>query len=340
MGCKLQGHLENSHLSHLQVLGVTYKQPCRRTSCLLIMDPGLTSIDMEDIGYDDILHMHRGWRRSEIELQSTLYELNALKLNCQQMQDRQSRFVSQIASLESIRDFNMSLQHQMERIEREKLELHEANVKLIQSQANTELLLDDFDSSIITRDREARGVRLENVITREHYQEVVASHRELEIMISSTVESLRCTEARLVKCDKLVDSLRLENASIRLKLDSTLIKMNQCDYELAYASLQLTKLAEEVAAAKATTNVEVGVLKRDISRLLKLLEHCPASRSFRRRWNDSHGMSLVSKELCEGSILRSSRSATGDIRNQAFVQMYGACQTFSGRRMPYTDERN
>lgn len=309
------------------------------------MDPGLTSIDMEDVGYDDILQMHRGWRRSEIELQSTLHELNVFKLNCQQMQDRQSRFVSQIASLESIRDFNMSLQHQMERIEREKLELHEANVKLIQSQSKPELLLDDFDSSIITRDREARGVRLENVIIREHYQEVVASHRELEIMISSTVESLRCTEARLVTCDKLVDSLRLENASIRLKLDSTLIKMNQCDYELAYASLQLTKLAEEVGAAKATkvrettTNVEVGILKRDISRLLRLLEHYPASRSFRRRWNDSHGLSFVSKELCEGSTLRSFRSATGDIRSQALVQMYGACHTFSGRRMPYTDER-
>lgn len=306
------------------------------------MDPGLTSIDLEDIGYDDILQMHRGWRRSETELQSTLYELNALKLNCQQMQDRQSRFVRLIESLETIRDFNMSLQHQMERIEREKLELHEANVKLIQSQSKSKLLLDDFDGSVITIDREARGARLEKVITREHYQEVVASHRELEIMISSTVESLKCAEARLVTCDKLVDSLRLENASIRLKLDSTLIKMNQCDYELAYASLQLTKLAEEVAAAKATKvgettmNLEVGILKRDISRLLKLLEHCPASRSFRKRWNDSHGMSFVSKELCEGSILRSSRSSTGD---NALVQMYGTCHTFRGRCMLNTDER-
>lgn len=306
------------------------------------MDPGLTSIDLEDIGYDDILQMHRGWRRSETELQSTLYELNSLKLNCQQMQDRQSRFVSQIESLESIRDINMSLQHQMERIEREKLELHEANMKLIQSQSKAKLLLDDFDGSVTTIDREARGARLENVITREHYQEVLASHRELEIMISSTVESLKCTEARLVTCDKLIDSLRLENASIRLKLDSTLIKMNQCDYELAYASLQLTKLAEEVAAAKATkvgetiTNVEVEILKRDISRLLKFLEHCPASRSFRKRWNDSHGMSFVSKELCEGSILRSSRSSTGD---NALVQMYGTCHTFRGQCMLNTNER-
>ena len=283
------------------------------------MDLDLTHIDMEDIGYDDVLQMHRGWRRSETELQSTLYELNTLKIKFQQMQDSHARFLHQIESLESIRDFNTSLQDQMERIEREKLELHEVNVQLIHSKSTADLLLNDLEGSAARRDRQTREARLENDITREQYREVAESHRELEIMISNELKCRKTSEARLVECDKLIDSLRLENASIRLKLDSTLIKMNQCDHELAYASLQLSKLAEKVAAVKdtkdkeITTNIEVLILKRDISRLLKLLEHYPASKSFRRRWSDSHGMSFLGSEFHEGSVSTIFRSPAGEV---------------------------
>ena len=185
----------------------------------------------------------------------------------------------------------------------------------------------------MTRSGEIREAGVENNITREHYREVAASHKELEIMISNEVDSRKSSEARLVTCDKLINSLRLENTSIRLKLDSTLIKMNQCDHELAYASTQLSKLAGEIAAAKETkegeisSNVEVRVLKRDISRLLRLLEHYPASKSFRRRWNDSHGLSFVSTELYESTNLRSPTgevhliAACTGVRGMLYVQL-------------------
>ena len=232
--------------------------------CLFIMSLDLTFIDMEDIGYEDVLQMHRGWRRSETELRATICELNTLKIKCQHLQESQARFLSQIESLESIRDLNVSLQEQMERIESEKLQLHEVNVQLIHSNSMAKVLLNDFEVSAATRDRETREARLENNITREQYREVATSRRELEIMVSNEVESRKSSEARLITCDKLINSLHLENASIRLKLDSTLLKMNQCDHELAYVSLELSKLVEEVTAirekksAAISSNVERG----------------------------------------------------------------------------------
>ena len=214
------------------------------------MSLDLTFIDMEDIGYEDVLQMHRGWRRSEIELQATMCELNTLKIKCQHLQESHARFFSQIESLESIRDLNVSLQEQMERIELEKVHLHEVNVQLIHSNSMAKVLLNDFEVFAATRDRETLEARLEIDITREQYREVATSHRELEIMVSNEIESRKSSEARLVTCDKLITSLHLENASIRLKLDSTLLKMNQCDHELAYVSLELSKLVEEVTAIR------------------------------------------------------------------------------------------
>ena len=223
------------------------------------MSLDLTSIDMEDIGYEDVLQMHRGWRRSEIELRATTCELNTLKIKCQHLQESHARFLSQIESLESIRDLNVSLQEKMERIELEKLQLHEVNVQLIHSNSMAKVLLNDFEVSAATRDRETREARLENDITREQYRGVTASHRELEIMVSNETESRKSSEARLATCDKLINSLHLENASIRLKLDSTLLKMNQCDHELAYVSLELSKLVEEVTAIREKKSIAIAL---------------------------------------------------------------------------------
>jgi hypothetical protein len=42
-----------------------------------------------------------------------------------------------------------------------------------------------------------------------------------------------------------------------------------------------------------TAEAEVSILKGDIARLLRLLEHYPAARKFIRHWQDSQGMSFV-----------------------------------------------
>ncbi len=85
-----------------------------------------------------------------------------------------------------------------------------------------------------------------------------------------------------------------------MKLDTTTQRMAQCDTALAQASEQLSALSQEVAGIAetrddlATAQATVGILKGDIARLLRLMEHYPAAKGFLAKWRDcGEGMSFV-----------------------------------------------
>jgi hypothetical protein len=76
--------------------------------------------------------------------------------------------------------------------------------------------------------------------------------------------------------------------------------MAQCDSALAQASEQLSTLSTEVAGIAetrddlATASAELGILKGDITRLLRLMEHYPAAKGFLAKWRDSEdGLSFM-----------------------------------------------
>ena len=75
--------------------------------------------------------------------------------------------------------------------------------------------------------------------------------------------------------------------------------MTQCDESLAQASEQLATLSKEVAGISdtrdelATAQAEVGILKGDIARLMRLLEHYPSAKGFRQKWQECEGMSFM-----------------------------------------------
>lgn len=274
------------------------------------MQSDLSSVDLDNIDYDDVLQLHRCWRRSESELKGVREELAALKDNFRRMQQKHAQFLHELESLESVRDFTINLQAELSQIRQEHAQLIEENNQLLELESRRRQYFDSIDDNEMTSKRAVRDAQAEVEMTRERYHEVAASHKELEIMLSDETASRTSAESRLITCDEVIDALRAEVSSGRLKLDSTLIRMDQCDHELAYASSQLSNLAEEVARLtdtkdqKLTVDAEVEVLKGDISRLIRLLEQYPGSKHFLSRWNDSDGMSYMGSGRPQGSTER------------------------------------
>ena len=60
------------------------------------VEPDLTNVD-----YEDVLHLYRGWRKSEGALKDKTKELNALKIRVKQLQESHIKFRGQIQALES-----------------------------------------------------------------------------------------------------------------------------------------------------------------------------------------------------------------------------------------------
>ena len=61
------------------------------------------SIDLMNIDYEDVLHLYRGWRRSESALKDKNIELAAMRESVSQLQEQHSKFRCQITALESVK---------------------------------------------------------------------------------------------------------------------------------------------------------------------------------------------------------------------------------------------
>ena len=150
-------------------------------------------------------------------------------------------------------------------------------------------------------------VQIEFAMLRGRYEELSISQRELEKMTADEQAMRMAAETRLTSAEGTIDSLREENRALRMKLDSTTQRMTQCDESLAQASEQLATLSKEVAGIAdtrddlATAQAEVGILKGDIARLLRLLEHYPSAKGFLRKWRDGESMSFMGIPRVGGS---------------------------------------
>ena len=272
------------------------------------MDADLTAVDLENVEFEDVLQLHRGWRRAETALNEVTDELNALKRNYENLQDSHRRFKNQIQSLESVKDFTISLQAQLNLARQENVHLARENAHVTEANSRLEKLLKENEESESRSLRDLREAQAELEIVRAHYHEVAVSHKELENMLSNEVAKRTSMESCLVSSDAIVSSLRVENSSLRLKLESNLMRMSQCDQELSSAAIQLSALsgeldsANEANEATLTSAAEISVLKGDVSRLLRLMEHYPASREFLDRWYDSDGMSFVGMSGLKGNL--------------------------------------
>ncbi len=256
-------------------------------------------IDLANVDYDDVLHLYRGWRKSEGALKEKNKELGTLKGRMKQLQDSHVKFRGQIQALESVKELTISLQTQLSLFQQENIQLQKENrtlAELNQQQADTaheKSLLEQEQTRIL------KDIRQEFTALRGKYSELGTSHKNME-RFSSDEQAMRMSaEARLQSAEEQNDALRIELKATRSKLETTTVRMAQCDLELAHASDQLRNLSIEVSTISdanrrmTSSDAEIGVLKSDIARLLRLLEHYPAARKFLISWQDSQGMSFV-----------------------------------------------
>ena len=256
-------------------------------------------IDLENVDYDDVLHLYRGWRRSERALEEKNREFDLLKVKTEQLQESHIRFRAQIQSLESVKEYTVNLQSQLTRMQEENEFLTKENKQLVESTAKAEKQSQELNKVDVAKNQAFRDAQSEAIKLREENREAKAEQKELEDKLSNEIASRVTTETLLTNNDEVVDILRAENNSLRKKAENNLARMNHCDEQLEITSRQITALSEEVARSNeakesmVTSEAEVGVLKGDISRLLRLMDHYPASKEFLERWHVSDGMSFL-----------------------------------------------
>ena len=254
---------------------------------------------LQNVDYDDVLHLYRGWRRSERALEERNREFALLKAKSEQLQESHIRFRAQILSLETIKDFAMKLQSQLSIVQGENMYLLKENKELTRSNLQIDTLSKEQANEIIIQTQACKDALSEADTLRGFSKESIAQQEEISAKLVSEVATRVAAETRLKNNDGQISNLRAENSTLRKNLDSHITKATQCEKQLEMASQQISYLSEEVAKANVaremTSSVEseVTVLKGDISRLLRLMDHYPASKEFLQRWHVSDGLSFI-----------------------------------------------
>ena len=257
------------------------------------------SIDLMNVEYEDVLQLYRGWRKSESALKDKNKELAALKSRITQLQDSHVKFRGQIQSLDSVKELTVTLQNQLSVMEQENRALGEENLELAQLNVRADELLREKETQEENQTKMLREVQMDVATLRGRYEEATRAHKEVEKLAADEQALRLATESRFNSMEDTISALRDENRELREQLDSAAIRMSQCDQEMLHASEQLGSLSKETSTLHAarqelsTKEAELALIKGDISRLLRLMEHSPATRGFLAHWQDSGGMDFV-----------------------------------------------
>lgn len=282
----------------------------------MFIDAEIFPIDIDKVDYDDILHLYRGWRKSENALEVKNREHNLLLLKTERLQDSHDRFRAQILSLESVKDFAINLQTQLGQAQQENKLLSVENKQLGCTIAKIEADSGTLRDTTTVINRANADSQLVVLALQSMCDESAVKQRMLGMKLSNEILSRTSVESLLSSNDGAIKLLREENGFLRGQLDAISSRVIQCDQEILRASHHISSLTNEVTEAQEDrermirAEKEVGVLKGDISRLLRLLDHFPTSKEFLNRWYASDGMSFLgvgaSKSIAEQSSESSS----------------------------------
>lgn len=257
------------------------------------------SMDLMNVDYDDVLHLYRGWRKSESALKDKNKELNALKNRVAQLQESHDQFRSKINALESVKELTVSLQNQLMALQQENKQLVSENKELAELSVRAEGLLLEKVKAEEKQAKVLKDVQLEFAVLKGRYEESIKTQHYLEKQAADEQALRVAAESRLNDADEHLATAKAEVQALQNKLDHSILRLSQCDHELSHASEHLTSLSREVASINITKNqlssaeAEAGVLRGDISRLVRLLEHAPETKDFLSHWKDSGGMDFI-----------------------------------------------
>lgn len=266
-----------------------------------------SSVDLLNVDYDDVLNLYRGWKRSEGLLQNKSKELTALKTRMKQLQESHAKFRSQIQALESVKELTVTLQSELSSFQQENVQLEAENNELARINQKAEENLDKARRDIDQLTKALHDYEVKSEHIRGRYEEVSRTNAELERTVSEEKANRLAAENRVRIAEAQIADLQADNRALLDKLNSKASREQDTDRDLRQAASQLMTLSNEVAKLGevkeelAVVEAEKDILKGDIARLIRLLEHYPAAEGFVQRWYDNQGLSFSGLDRLHGS---------------------------------------
>lgn len=156
-----------------------------------------SSIDLLNVDYDDVLHLYRGWRRSEGMLRDKNRELNVLREKVKQLQESHKKFRGQINGLENVKELTISLQSQLSIMEQENQNLYKENKDLTDLNREAAVLLEEKEKQERKNNDEMKMLQHEFAKLQGRFDELTDSQNDLETLAADEQAMRMSAEMRL-----------------------------------------------------------------------------------------------------------------------------------------------
>ena len=237
-----------------------------------------SSVDLLNVDYDDVLHLYRGWRRSESLLKDKNKEIATFKTKISQLQEAHSRFRGQIHALESVKELTIQLQTELSILQQDNFRLKEENDEFEAKIVNITNQVGQVSEAEKFQAKLLKETKIELSTIRNRYEETRKSLADIERLAEDEQAMRLSAEAKLNSTNQLLEELRIENKQVKLSLDKTTQRMSQCDLQLSQSAEQLANFAaelkdvEELRKKLISFEMENGLLRGDMARVVRLLD--------------------------------------------------------------------
>lgn len=259
----------------------------------------LHSLDLLNIEYDDILHLYRGFRKAEGLLNDKSKEYESLKKSNAELLEANAKAMDRIKSLEGIRDSTGHLEQQIYQLRQQNEQLLQENNELSQVSIQAEEILREKAAHEDKNQRTTQQLASQLQDIQDKYEVLSKTNYELSSQLQQEVMEKTVAAAQVKEAEEESERRGEEVYLLKKKLEEAKERLAACDRDLNMASEQLLELSNEVGAiAREERQVQVSttenaLLRRDVARLLQLLENYPGANGFLGQWRDSNGMSYV-----------------------------------------------
>jgi DNA repair exonuclease SbcCD ATPase subunit len=255
--------------------------------------------DIFKMDHNELLKMYRNWKKSESVIKFKNDEIKMLKNNSKYFEDSNIKLRGQVQALESVRDLVSTFQIQLSSLREENLQLKKENSELMELNQQVEFTL---NQRLVDENHQIQQLTLvhENFKTlAEKYEKLEKSTKENSSNNVQEKVHNQSLETEIILLQTKLNQSKKEIYELNEKLSTANNRLTECDKELAHASNQLYNLSLEISYYTQTQKEsscnqwEIELLKNDISRLLKLVVHIPASSEFLKCWQDNQALSYI-----------------------------------------------
>ena len=133
------------------------------------------SIDLLNVDYDDVLHLYRGWRKSEDIIKEKEKENQNLLSRLRHLEDSNLKSRSQLQALQSVKELTNSLQAQLSVMQQENSQIASENKDLAETNNLFQEMLHTKSQEVESLRKALSDSKLENQKLSEKYKELVES---------------------------------------------------------------------------------------------------------------------------------------------------------------------